>query len=96
MRALIILLMMCSSALSHDWYPVGCCSGKDCAPVKNVIESKNGYVITVKKGEHPMVYYDREFFVPYGKEDFSPDGQYHLCISMTGEVLCFFAGAKGS
>jgi hypothetical protein len=29
-------LLAATSAAAHDWYPIECCSGMDCAPVEKV------------------------------------------------------------
>jgi hypothetical protein len=33
---LAVLLAVTSPAAAHDWYPMECCSGLDCAPVDKV------------------------------------------------------------
>ena len=30
------LLLVATAAVAHDWYPIECCSGMDCAPVEKV------------------------------------------------------------
>jgi hypothetical protein len=30
------LLLVATAAAAHDWYPIECCSGMDCAPVEKV------------------------------------------------------------
>lgn len=30
------LLLAATAAVAHDWYPIECCSGMDCAPVEKV------------------------------------------------------------
>lgn len=98
-----LFLVACISAMwitfahAHGWYPLRCCSGKDCAFVRaqNVKEGPNGYEVIVRPGEHPMVTKETlSFIVPYRQAESSPDNEYHICINGTGKLLCFFAGAR--
>lgn len=87
---------------AHSFYPWECCSGHDCAPIQptTVRETPAGYVITVAPGSHPMWGKDKPepliVTVPYGKAKPSPDGQWHLCINSSGQLLCFYAIIGGS
>src|SRR5262245_17379500 len=79
-------------------YPVQCCSVIDCAeiPTSAVKETRGGYRVTLKPGDHVMVDAPFETVVPYAKAKAAPDGAYHICLSPTLKVLCFFAGPRGA
>lgn len=106
MRALILAALLAlgcgGTAGAHDWYPASCCSGVDCAPVRpsSVQETASGYVVAVQPGTHPMWRADRPrplvVRIPYREAKASPDGQWHLCINGSGDLLCFFAIVGGS
>lgn len=89
-------------AHAHSWYPASCCSDRDCAAVQpaSVRETAGGYVVTVAPGSHPMWGKDRPapliVRIPYREAKASPDGQWHLCINGSGDLLCFFAIVPGS
>src|SRR3712207_3321114 len=73
MRSLLFVAVstaMVGAATAHDWYPARCCGGYDCriVPATSVTAVQGGWLI----GETGEVF-------PYGKEDYSPDGQFHCC-----------------
>ena len=82
--ALVILTVLIASfvdrARAHDWYPIECCHGMDCAPVENVdtiISTALGnelpaLVVTTKHGTAvvPATFPRRE----------SKDGRMHACM----------------
>jgi hypothetical protein len=78
MRSLLALAAvwagMAGAANAHDWYPARCCGGYDCRmlPATSVTAVNGGWLI----GETGEVF-------PYGKEDDSPDGQFHRCENRT-------------
>lgn len=79
-------------------YPFECCAGIDCAEIaaSAVRETPDGYAVTLKPGEHPMVRAPFAAVVPYAAARAAPDGAYHICLSATLKVLCFFAGPRGA
>lgn len=85
---LILLLSLASPALCHDWYDAACCSGKDCAPIRNefVKPVSTGYAITL--GE-------QVFVVPYQVARPSLDERYHVCVS-AGAIRCLYAPPLGT
>jgi hypothetical protein len=66
------------SMLAHSWYPIECCSEKDCEPIDDgkVIDLPEGYLFP--NGQT----------VPYRLVKRSPDGKYHWCrYEHTGEII---------
>jgi hypothetical protein len=91
--AIALSLLALSAALAHEWYPMECCHGLDCAPVEGVqtlapagMHGLATLLITTKYGTA---------VVP---ADFprraSKDNRMHACMrqSATGRMhlLCFF------
>ena len=93
------LLLTATTAAAHDWYPVECCSGMDCAPVEKVeiisLQSAGimgsaplpgSMLITTKHGSVivPANFPRRE----------SKDNQMHACIRPstggTPRLICLF------
>jgi hypothetical protein len=79
-------------------YPLACCFGDaqdgDCEkiPSGSVRETRNGYVVTLKPGDHHRVSRPHRYIVPYGSVIRSGDGDYHACLHPTEDNLnCFFA-----
>jgi hypothetical protein len=98
---IIVAGIIWSEARAHEapsgWsYPVQCCSNRDCAeiPASRVKESPQGYRVTLVPGDHDFVKAQTSWLIPYEKTKPSPDGVYHICISPTMTMLCFFAGAR--
>src|SRR5215207_5534569 len=73
-----------SASIAHDWYPISCCSERDCralteAKGESVWESLEGWELwdgrkIARRAAKP-----------------SPDGEFHLCETPAHHVLCFFA-----
>ena len=93
------LLLSSTAAAAHDWYPIECCSGMDCAPVEKVeiisLQSAGimgsaplpgSMLITTKHGTVivPANFPRRE----------SKDNQMHACIRPstggTPRLICLF------
>ena len=78
MRSLLALAAvwagMAGAASGHDWYPARCCGGYDCRmlPATSVTAVNGGWLID-----------ETDEVFPYGKEDDSPDGQFHRCENRT-------------
>ncbi len=85
-RFALALAMLCasSSAFSHSWYDIYCCSEGDCAPVatSRVKETASGYVLDGKPVEPEKV---RR----------SQDGQFHACFPRPDYLRCFYAPDRG-
>lgn len=81
-----------------DWsYPLACCHGDtnrgECQniPGSAVVERDGGWTIVLNPGDHRKVTHPNRYFVPYGSEIPSQDGQYHICLHPTEEhENCFF------
>ncbi|PNW26771.1 UNVERIFIED_CONTAM: hypothetical protein BEN50_21550 [Euhalothece sp. KZN 001] len=100
------LAAFAAPAAAHDWYDGWCCSGKDCAPAAEgaVRIGSDGYHITVRPGEHPMVPDSAdplELHAPFRSADEfgtqvmpSRDARFHICLvphSFGGiEFRCFY------
>jgi hypothetical protein len=74
------------SAKSHEWYPIECCAGYDCAEISEnrVSIAATGYLI------------DGKFTVPYSEARNSPDGHFHACFPTPDYLKCFWAPKPGS
>ncbi len=87
--ALALLVLGSSPILAHSWYPVSCCSDKDCRALieesgETVTESKDGWTLwdgrTIARGIAKL----------------SPDRRFHLCEMPGKTILCFFAPPGGA
>jgi hypothetical protein len=88
-RALALLGLCPSVALAHDWYPVSCCSDKDC---RALIEESGE---TVRESAEGWTLWDGRT-IARGIAKLSPDRRFHVCESPTKTILCFFAPPGGS
>lgn len=94
MRRLILAVLAFAGALcvalAHSWYPIECCSEKDCfpVPVERVKTAPGGWVL------------EDGTFIAFRDARPSPDGRYHLCryndgagalITVPGKPTCFWA-----
>lgn len=73
---------------AHSWYPVECCSEKDCEPLpsEDVDEKPEGFTIK-STGE----------FIDRSKARVAPDDQFHVCRYQSSQVIiCFFQPNRGS
>jgi hypothetical protein len=72
-------------AQAHSWYPLECCSERDCAPLdaRKVTETEAGYLL------------DTGEFIERKKARFSPDEDFHICRFPSGGVICFFVPNRG-
>jgi hypothetical protein len=91
---------MAPSGMKYDAY---CCQGTevhgDCAPIpsSDVRATPDGWVITIRPGDHPMATKVHVFTKEYGSEHHSTDGQYHLCLFPNeNNVQCFYAPPPNS
>ena len=104
-------VIMVRPARSHQaptgWdYPLACCWGPsanrqgDCnqIPFQSVRVGAEGFEITLRPGDHPLVQTDaKQFLIRFEDAMDSPDGEFHLCINPhTGEARCFFAPPFGT
>jgi hypothetical protein len=82
---LTMLLALSLIHKAHSWYPSDCCNEKDCRPIAadQVRETPSGY----------QLWDGRE--IPYPKARQSPDGEFHLCESLQGAILCFYSNKGG-
>ncbi|PVE26318.1 hypothetical protein DC522_00730 [Microvirga sp. KLBC 81] len=82
--AAVAALLAGSEVLAHGWYPVWCCSDRDCreltsAKGETVVETEDGYRL-----------WDGRFI---GREytKASPDAKFHMCEEQrTRAIVCFF------
>ena len=79
-----------SVAHAHDWYPLECCSSKDCAPADTVVRNDDGSYLVTSRGLSVVIPW---WFRPWRP---SPDGRVHVCVrQFTGIgpiVMCAFRG----
>lgn len=73
--AFLMLVLSCTKALSHSWYPWECCHELDCyvVAVKDVKPTNGGWIV------------EGNTFVSYKEARVSPDGQYHICRKENGK-----------
>lgn len=77
-------------------YDPACCSTQDCAPIRvELVEiTAQGYRVTVRPGDHPLVNVPTTYVFPFSDERvrLAPDGMYHLCIgAYSKRGLCLYA-----
>ncbi len=103
-RMVVLLFLACpqNSAKAHDasagWqYPPACCHGDEktgeCQriPARTVHVQPNGWAVVLKPGDHRKVTRQHRYFIPYGDELPSHDGDSHICLHPTEEhENCFF------
>lgn len=91
----VALALAASPAAAHEWYPIECCSERDCQPIddSDVRMTSRGWEIE-GSGE----------VVPFGdrRERISPDGEFHLCsraFAVPGgddRAICLFVPGMSS
>lgn len=90
LAALAGALAALPAALAHDWYPLECCSDKDCAPADTVVRRGDGSYLVTARGMSAVIPAD------YSKWRRSPDGRMHICIrklrSGAEYLVCAFRG----
>jgi hypothetical protein len=87
--ALASLAVAPFSALAHDWYPVSCCSDKDC----HALVEDSGEIVTETVDGWKL--WDGRT-IARGMTKLSPDRRFHLCETPAKKILCFFAPPGGS
>lgn len=99
--AWIMIVAFQNPARAHSWYPPICCSDRDCAPIRASAITRLGdqYVITLRRGEHPMLDPAAEITIrqwPIDRTEASQDAEAHICLSPMGaRVLCLFVPLNG-
>ncbi|WP_080671735.1 hypothetical protein [Rhizobium leguminosarum] len=90
-------------AASGWTYPPACCKahdiGGDCEaiPADDIHTGRRGFSVFLHVGDHHLATKPHVFFIPYGDEIPSGDGQYHICLHPTENyVNCFFAPPNGA
>jgi hypothetical protein len=83
------------AARAHEWFPVECCSDRDCARINAgaVRVVPGGYQVTVLPGTHPMVPAGteaRSYTIPFKDAKPSQDAFFNICMAPDGRLLCFF------
>lgn len=77
-------------AYAHSWYDYDCCSDQDCSPIPfgSVEIVEDGYRITLKPGDHPLVHAPFTYTIPYDSPNVrvSRDDKYHACVISIGEI----------
>jgi hypothetical protein len=101
MRALASVAFIAFPAAAHGPWPYECCHERDCAEVdsKSVKEIGDTVHISIQPGSHPMWPADgRTAFVGSIRraELRKPvTGEWGVCISPTGKLLCVFPPMTG-
>lgn len=84
----LVLAVFSTKASAHEWYPISCCSDKDCRALD---EAKGEWV--KEEGKLWVLWDGRKH--PKSSAGWSPDGKFHLCENPSGLILCFFAPVGG-
>ena len=90
---LVLAAMAAFPSASHDWYPLECCSGTDCAVVEHVSYARSAdaqadlpvLLVTTKHGTASVP--------PNFPRRASKDGEMHACIRLvrdTMKLICLF------
>lgn len=96
--AMILIALMLSTALAHEWYPPQCCDGRDCHPT-----SCEGLVPFTEGGRSGFVYIDEWYFEASQMRRSEDDGC-HICIHLKSPTwvydhwrrgACFFQPSVG-
>jgi hypothetical protein len=79
-----------AGARAHEWYPLECCAGHDCAPADTVVRRDDGSLLVTARGMSVVIPATYRYWRT------SPDGQLHVCIRpfRSGGVMliCAFRG----
>lgn len=96
MRALTLALLLAATpAHAHDWYPLDCCSGMDCAPVDHVETVQTATYASVLGDTRPAsvmwvtTRHGTASVPPNMQRRNSEDNRMHACIR-GGKVICVF------
>ena len=80
-------LLVVTPAAAHEWYPIDCCSGLDCAPVEQVQLMPNAEMIVTSKHGTTLVP------ASFPTRD-SRDHRMHVCMRPDGSgsmrTICVF------
>ncbi len=101
--AAVLLFLAVAAASAHDFYPIECCSGYDCAPVDKAEMTSPTYVAPAEAnalapgeptvfGMPVLIVTTRHGSAPVPEgmpRRLSPDGRMHACI-VRGKVLCLW------
>lgn len=84
---LLVILLTTAPARAHDWYPIECCHGMDCAPVDRMdVTDAGGITVTSRMGTAVVP--------PEMPRRESKDNRMHVCMrpSLSGgmKVICVF------
>jgi hypothetical protein len=84
------------SGMPYDPY---CYNGSDCAEISDeaVTATPNVYLVTLRKGEHPMIESEKiTRVIPFKDVRHSEDARFHLCLYPNEDyVRCFYAPPQG-
>jgi hypothetical protein len=93
------LSLVATAAVAHDWYPIECCSGMDCAPVEKVeimpVQSAGIMGSTTLPGTMMITTKHGSVIVPanFPRRE-SKDNRMHACIRASGSgnlrLICLF------
>jgi hypothetical protein len=87
--AFALLVIGSTTGLAHDWYPIACCSDRDC----HALSEANGQ--TVEESAKGWKLWDGRIIAREAAK-LSPDRQFHLCETPSKSIICFFAPPGGS
>lgn len=78
-------------------YDEWCCSGFDCHPIPDAAVQivDRGYLVTLTRGQHPLVGEPITQLVPFAKARPSGDEHYHACVFPAGTVRCLYVPPSG-
>ncbi|NIX78262.1 hypothetical protein [Microvirga terricola] len=79
----VTLFLSAPQAMAHSWYPIECCSDRDCRELaedqgETVDETPNGWQLWDGR------------IIARGIAKPSPDKKFHLCETANKTIICFF------
>ena len=96
-RALLALALLATPAAAHGPWPYECCHDRDCVEVdaRFVTEAGDAVIITLPAGVHPMALAGGRWTTTRDKLRRPVTGEWGICISPSGTLLCVFPPAIG-
>ncbi len=85
------------AGFAHGPWPYECCHDRDCAEVdaRHVVEAGDEIIITLPAGAHPMAPGGGRWTTTRDRLRKPVTGEWGVCLSPTGALLCVFPPAVG-
>jgi hypothetical protein len=97
LSALTAGLLTPLAGFAHGPWPYECCHDRDCAEVdaRHVVEAGQEIIITLPAGAHPMAPGGGRWTTTRDRLRKPVTGEWGVCLSPTGALLCVFPPAVG-